>query len=144
VRAVDPNTIFLGRLLRNSVSLTLRASWAISTMLTLEAYAMPYMTAGTYTDFYQVVSPRAPAYQERLQLVDYHGEDRFTLGQLRSNLLLRWEYLPGSTVFLAWTREQTQQGNDVGVVRIDRELSNTFASRSYDSVLFKLSHLLPL
>lgn len=144
VRAVDPNTIILGRLLRNTVSVTLRASWAISTALTLEAYAMPYMTAGTYAGFYQVVSPRASAYEERLRLVDYQGEDRFTLGQLRSNLLLRWEYLPGSTLFLAWTREQTQQGNDVGVVRMDRELSSIFASRSYDSVLFKLSHLFPL
>jgi hypothetical protein len=144
VNAVDPNTIILGRLLRNTVSMTLQASWAVSTAFTLEAYAMPYITAGTYARFYQVDRPRASSYRNRLQQVDDAGDDRFTLGQLRSNLLLRWEYLPGSTLFLAWTREQTQQGNDLGVIRIDRELSNTLTSRSYDSVLFKLSHLFAL
>jgi hypothetical protein len=30
----------------------------------------------------------------------------FNYGQFRSNMVIRWEYIPGSTFFLVWTRER--------------------------------------
>lgn len=130
----------LGQLHRNTVSMALRASWAMTTRLTLEAYAMPYLTAGKYSRFYQVREPRAENYTDRLRLTDYDGADRFDLGQLRANLLLRWEYMPGSMAYLAWTREQTNQADQFGVVRLDRDLAAVLRNRSSDVILLKLMH----
>jgi hypothetical protein len=139
--ALDPlGTALLGQLHRNTVSLALRASWAIATRLTLEAYAMPYLTAGTYSRFYRVKEPRAATYSERLETASYDGAHRFNFGQLRTNVLLRWEYSPGSVAYLAWTREQTNQGEKLGVLRLDRDLSGVFHTRSIDAIQVKLMH----
>jgi len=100
---------------------------------------MPYLTAGTYERFYQVVEPRARQYRDRMVAVAYAGDSRFLMAQIRSNVVLRWEYLPGSTLFLVWTREQTDDRTDLGVVRIDRDLSHLARSQPVDVVMLKLT-----
>ena len=38
--------------------------------------------------------------------VDYSfAQPDFNIGQFRSNMVMRWEYIPGSTFFLVWTQE---------------------------------------
>lgn len=133
----------LGRLLRNTVSLTLRASWAIDHRLFLEAYAMPYLTAGTYDSFFGVASPRASKYRDRLRLTDFSGARRFALEQLRSNLVLRWEYALGSALYLVWTHEQTDRSGAYGTIRLDRGVSSMLSAQSIDVLMFKLSHYFP-
>jgi hypothetical protein len=98
------------------------------------------LSIGAYSQFHRVTDPRAPDYADRLQVVPYDGADRFTFGQLRANVLLRWESMPGSTAYLAWTREQTNQGDQLGVLRLDRDLANVFRNRSIDAVQMKLMH----
>ena len=41
------------------------------------------------------------------------GKPDFTFGSLRGNAVLRWEYLPGSTLFFVWTQDR-QTGNSNG------------------------------
>jgi hypothetical protein len=66
------------------------------------------------------------------------------LGQVRSNLLLRWEYLPGSIASLVWTHEQTQEASDLGVVRIDRGISPLLGSRAIDVIMLRVAQYAPL
>lgn len=132
------NGAILGNLLRNTVSLTLRASWALTNRLHLEAYAMPYLTAGTYQNFFRVTDPLASKLADRVILVDYTGDRRFSLGQLRSNLLLRWESLHGAVIYLVWTREQTQSNSELGMLRLDRDLGSVLSSQPVDIVMLKL------
>jgi hypothetical protein len=48
--------------------------------------------------------------------VDYSiGNPNFNFAQLRSNMVLRWEYIPGSTLFLVWTRSNSD--NDFSMKR---------------------------
>ena len=39
------------------------------------------------------------------------GNPDFSFIQFRSNLVVRWEYIPGSEIFLVWSQDQSQSGN---------------------------------
>ena len=77
------------------------------------------MASGTYNSFKRVIAPRADRFADRLETfgptravhidVDGNGTRDVTLNNpdftnlsFRSNLVLRWEYSLGSTLFLVW------------------------------------------
>jgi len=141
VNGDDPNRIILGHLLRTTGSLTLRADWALSPALTVETYAMPYISAGTYARFYRVVAPRAEEYSQRIVPTQYGGDDRFVVGQVRSNIVLRWDYAPGSSLYLVWAHEQTSDRNDIGRFSPFMDSYNLLRATSYDTFMVKMTIL---
>ena len=141
VNGDDPNAIILGRLVRTTGSLTLRANWALSPDLSLETYAMPYISAGTYTQFYRVVAPRADVYAERRVPTQYSGDDRFVAAQVRSNVVLRWDYTPGSSLYAVWAHEQTGNRSDIGRFSPFVDSYDLVKATSYDTFMIKLTYL---
>ncbi len=141
VNGDDPNRIVLGRLVRTTGSLTLRVNWAMTPDLSLESYAMPYVSAGTYSQFYDVVAPRSANYASRLAPTNYDGDDRFVVGQVRSNLVLRWDYLPGSALYLVWAHEQNTDRNSTGRFSPFVDSYELLRAMSYDTLMLKLSYL---
>lgn len=141
----DPlDHVILGRLLRTTASLTFRASLALTNRLHFDAYAMPYLTAGTYRQFFAVADPRAAHYRDRLAPTDYDGDRRFQVAQLRSNVQLRWENLHGAVIYLVWTREQTQSQSSVGTVRLDRDMGSLLTSAPVDVLMIKVLQVVSL
>lgn len=141
VNGDDPARIVLGRLVRTTGSLTLRANWALTPELSLETYAMPYISAGLYTQFNQVMAPRAEDYLARVAPTVYDGDDRFVASQVRSNMVLRWDYLPGSSLYLVWAHEQTLDRSNSGVFSPFVDSFDLLRAKSYDTVMLKLSYL---
>jgi len=141
VNGDDPNRIILGRLLRTTGSLTLRVNWTLTPDLSLETYAMPYVSAGTYSRFYTPIAPRAAQYSARLTPTDYDGGDRFVAGQVRSNFVVRWDYTPGSSLYLVWAHEQTTDRSDVGRFSPWVDSYDLLRAKSYDSILLKFTYL---
>ncbi len=131
-----------GRTHETGVSMTLRANWTFSPHLALQVYAQPYIASGRYTELKDVDSPGAARYADRfhaftgdeIQLTDgtYHvarggssfsfARPDFNFRQLRSSVVVRWEYRPGSTVFATWSHGQTSDGFDGGRFRLGRDL----------------------
>lgn len=140
VNGDDPNHIILGRLLRTTGSVTLRVNWTLAPTLSLETYAMPYVSAGTYTRFYTPIAPRAGSYSERLARTNYDGDDRFVAGQVRSNLVLRWDYIAGSSVYLVWAHEQTTDRADIGRFSPLVDSYDLLRAMTHDSILLKLTY----
>jgi len=141
VNGDNPNAIILGRLVRTTGSLTLRANWALSPDLSLESYAMPYVSAGTYTQFYQVVAPRADEYTARRVPTRYAGDDRFVVGQVRSNVVLRWDYVPGASIYAVWSHEQTSDRNDLGRFSPFTDAYDLLRATSSDTIMLKLTYM---
>jgi hypothetical protein len=141
VNGDDPKGIVLGRLVRTTGSLTLRANWAMSPELSLETYAMPYISAGLYTEFSRVDAPRAPEYSARMASTAYAGDDRFVASQIRSNVVMRWDYLPGSSLYLVWAHEQTLDQSKSGVFSPFIDSFELLRAKSYDTLMLKLSYL---
>ncbi|MCH8812692.1 MAG: hypothetical protein IID07_12745, partial [Gemmatimonadetes bacterium] len=66
--------------------------------LTLEFYAQPFVSTGTYSDIREVsATPEAESYDDRFQpyTPPAGSQTAFKFSQLRTNTVLRWEYRPG-------------------------------------------------
>ncbi len=126
----------LGRLNRKIYELTLRVNYAITPDLTLQYYGSPYITTGHYSAFKTLAYPDSKnpgavfhtfnamelQYNPSTGIYDLydgiHAEPEltfpdpdFNFRQFRSNLVARWEYKPGSVLYLVWTHNRTSSEN---------------------------------
>jgi hypothetical protein len=162
-RATDQTHFVFGRIHQTDVSMTVRANWTFSPHLTLQVYAQPYVSSGRYTELKDVDHPGAAQYADRfhlfagneIQLTDaYHvardgssfSFDRpdFNFRQLRSTVVVRWEYLPGSTVFAIWSHGQTSDAFSNGRFQLGRDLSELGTSPSENIVMVKANYWIGL
>ena len=66
-------------------------------------------------------------------------DPNFSLASLRGNAILRWEYLPGSTLFLVWTQNRSDTILD-GTFRFGEGMSRMFNGAADNIFLVKLSY----
>ena len=151
----------LSRIDRTTVSLTVRVNYNLTPNLSLQLYSQPYVSAGDYCQFKEVVQPRAKNYVDRWHIFEgpeislqngyYHlllpwteGEEitfsnpDFNFRQFRLNLVIRWEYLPGSILFLVWSNSINDYA-DVGSLSLGNDLKSLFTSSSNNIFLLKIS-----
>lgn len=147
---------------RSTISAQIRLNYSFTPDLSLELYAEPFAASGRYFDFGQLPAPR------RLDLVvfgrdagsiarqpggDYRvqeGGDSFTIGNpdfnvrsFRSNLVLRWQWRPGSTFFFVWQQNRARS-TDVGRLVGPGSLWDTLGAGGDQTVAVKLSYWLPI
>jgi hypothetical protein len=135
--------------------------------LTLELFAQPFIASGDYRDFKEFAAPRQLrklAYGRDLGTVTTQTVDQttqytidpdgagpaesfqisdpsFTLRSLRGNAVLRWEYLPGATMYLVWTRLGSSR-LDTGVLDLSRDAAALFDAPTENIFLLKLNYRL--
>lgn len=91
---------------QRTVSMSMRFNYTATPDLTFEFYGQPFVSTGEYSDFRETSdTPDAAAYGARFaSYTPPPGSDvAFRFKQLRTNAVMRWEYRPGSTMFLVWT-----------------------------------------
>ncbi len=95
-----PHAIF-GNLSSNQAGLTARASYVFTPDLTLDLYTQLFDAAGHYSDFAELktASTFAP--------YPYNGNPDFHLAALNVNLVGRWEFKPGDTLYVVFSHGQT-------------------------------------
>jgi len=59
---------------------------------------------------------------------------------INTTLILRWEYLPGSTLYLVWTRAMDDFDDSINNLDINRDLDRLFSSESQNVFLIKASY----
>ena len=98
---------------QTTVGLTLRLNYTFTPDVTLQVYAQPFVSKGTYSNVRELsATPRAASYDARYQpygdtsVTNHPGG--FNYKQFNSNVVFRWEYQPGSTLFVVWS--QGRQG----------------------------------
>jgi len=92
-----------GDLRQEILHLTLRTSLLFSRNQSLEVYARPYMTVGDYRRARELARP--DSYDLRpyqLGVFDVDCFD-FAYSAVHVNAVYRWQYRPGSTIYLVWT-----------------------------------------
>lgn len=81
-----------------SIDLTLRSTVTFTPKLSVQVYSQMFLARGRYAQF-QILKNR----DELVPFDTFSKRNEFSFTTLQSNLVLRWEYRPGSTVFLVWT-----------------------------------------
>jgi hypothetical protein len=137
----DTTHFTFARLRQTTVGVTARADFAATPTLSFQLYAQPFLSSGSFTDWRELGDPRAAAYDARFR--PYGGgltPDGFNYKQFNSNVVARWEYRPGSTLFLVWQQGRTQDGVDPGRFRLGRDYRNLFRVHPENTFLIKASY----
>jgi hypothetical protein len=87
---------------QKTVGVDLRVNWTFTPNLSLETYVQPYISSGQYSQYKSLAAPDTYSFDPYA----YGGNPSFDYRSLRGNAVIRWEYLPGSTLFLVWTQQR--------------------------------------
>ena len=150
----------MGRMDQQTVSTTLRLDWNISPELALSYYGSPFASTGRFSDFKLVTRPRAGRYEDRFQrlgaaaVLDASANQYrvgtgdgayafanpdFSWREFNSNLVLRWEFRAGSTLYLVWSQNRAT-ADLLGDFSPDREYRRLFAAHPDNTFLLKVSY----
>jgi len=116
----------------HELDLTLRVNATLSPALSVQLYAQPFTFAGAYSSFKELAQPRTYqfrtygqaagttiAYDSASATYTVHPDGAqptdsffitnpdFRVRSLNINAVLRWEYRPGSTLFVVWTQRRS-------------------------------------
>lgn len=134
------------RLDQRTASLSTRINFTASPTLTLQVYAAPFVSRGTYSDVRELADPRAGEYDSRFMP---YGDEAvranpggFNVRQFRSNTVLRWEYRPGSAVFLVWAQGRQGFEPEAGDRSFWGDFRELFRARPDNTLLVKVSYWL--
>ncbi len=124
-----------GRLHQTELSAGIRLNWTYSPTLSLQLYAQPLISAGKYDDFKQLARPRSNDYTAAA--APYNPD--FNFKSLRGNAVLRWEYLPGSTLFFVWTQSRSDF-EDVGDFQFGSSMRRMFRAPAENIFMVKATY----
>jgi hypothetical protein len=159
----DSRYVF-GRIEQKTVALTVRLNYSLTPDLSVQFYGQPFVSSGKYLRFKAITDPKARVWANRYHVfaageiaydpatevwsVDENadgtaeygfGTPDFNFLQFRSNLVVRWEYRPGSALFLVWSQGRT--GNDsLGDFSFGRDFGNLFEAPPHNVFLVKFSY----
>ena len=139
----DTTHYTVGHLSQETLNLTTRLNFTASPTLSVQFYGSPFVSVGEYSDWREVVAPRHALYADRYRpftLGGDVGDNDFNFKQFRSNLVMRWEYRPGSTLFLVWGQGREQGDLDRGNFRGWRDYQNLFSAHPSNTFLIKASY----
>jgi hypothetical protein len=133
-----------GRLNAKSIGTTIRATYTFAPRLTLQAFGQLFLASGHYNEFTLFQSPTPGAVVHLDALRSYAGRlatnPDFEEGVLNMNIVLRWEYMLGSTLFLVYTRSQVPAVLLMPGEAATLNLSSVSRAPAADVVLAKLTY----
>jgi hypothetical protein len=130
-----------GRIDQTTVSINTRFNYTMTPTLSLQVYAEPFVSAGDYSNFKELVDGRAAEYGDRYRSFDYAGNPDFNIRSFRTTNVLRWEYKPGSALFVVW-QQGKQDNQSYGDFKFTRDFSGVFNAPSNNTFLVKFSYWL--
>ena len=152
----------LGRMMQKTFALVFRLNYSITPNISIQYYGQPFVAAADYTHFKRITESRAEKYEDRFQefkseelqlendlyrvdenndgIVDYSfDKPDFNFRQFRSNLVMRWEYRPGSTVYFVWSQGRTGS-ESMGDFAYKRDVAGLFDVYPQNVFLVKFYH----
>jgi hypothetical protein len=142
---IDTTHYTVAHLEQKTTSLTARMDFTATPNLTLQLYAQPFISSGAYSNWRELNQPRAVSYDARFKPYTAGGDPGgFNYKQFRSNTVVRWEYRPGSTLFVVWQQGRTQDDIDPGTFDFSRDYRNLFSAHPDNTLLVKASYWLSL
>ncbi len=157
------NRYIFGTIDQRTIATRFRLNYAFTPSLTLELYAEPFAAKGYYYNFGELEAARSrflrmyglegttltldeenTVYQVSDAGSNFSFErPDFNVLSFRSNLVLRWEWLPGSSFFLVWQQDRGSDemlGKNIGA----GSLLNAFGSEGNNFFALKLNYWLPV
>ena len=130
----EETRFILGNIEQQTLSTPLRVDYILTPTLSLQYWGQPFISRGVFDNFKYVTDPTANQFDNRFLIYganqinlesgrytidedldgnfDYSfGQPDFAFVQWRSNLVLRWEYTPGSELYIVWSQDASNFGD---------------------------------
>ncbi|MGM0621824.1 MAG: DUF5916 domain-containing protein, partial [Bacteroidota bacterium] len=162
----DGKRYILGHIERNTLNMSVRLNYNITPDLTIQYWGQPFIATGKYSDFKYATNTKADDVNDRFQYysenqISYNESDElysideagnnqadyefdqpdFNVKEFLSNLVVRWEYRPGSTLFLVWSQNRDNFENS-GNFRFQNDVNQLFGQKAHNIFLVKFSYRL--
>jgi len=147
---------------RETVSAELRIDYTFTPKLSFQAYFQPYMTVGSYSRFKEFKEPKSYDFVEygkdnNTEIINdgdngyelypngqngdsfYIDNPDFNYKALVGSAVLRWEFRPGSTLYLVWTRNGSDNQNP-GNFSFNRDLKDMFKADADNVFALKVTY----
>ena len=158
----DARYIF-GKIDQKVLSMSLRINYNITPDLTIQYWGQPFIASGEYTEFKMITNPKASEFSDRYHvytneqinlvedsyeidedtdmIMDYSFDNPdFTLEEWLSNLVVRWEFMPGSTTYLVWSQTRNHY-NQNGTFEVWDNLNSMYTEKkATNTFLVKFSY----
>jgi len=156
------NRYIFGTINQNTLMFSIRLNLSITPTLTLQYWGQPFISVGEYSEFKKITDPHAEQYTDRFHIFSsdeitydettlmYNITDEdglsysfynpdFNFKEFKSNLVARWEFIPGSTLYIVWS--QGRSGYDPnGTFDITQDMNDMFEVHPHDVFLIKISY----
>lgn len=146
------------------LSADFRINLNITPDLTIQYWGQPFVFSGNYSVLKRVTDPMADQLENRYHVfsddeifynadelmykvdenqdgsIDYSFDDpNFNFYEFRSNLVLRWEYIPGSTFYFVWSQGRTGD-NSYGELDFTEDMNSLYSISPHNVFLIKFSY----
>ena len=126
---------------QKTLSVTGRMDYTMSPNLTFQLYVQPFVTKGDYSNLRELDRPRASDYEARYKpYTAISNPGGFNVKQFRSNAVLRWEYRPGSAVYVVWQQGRESFEPELGARSFRGDLNELFRAHPDNTFLIKMSY----
>jgi hypothetical protein len=151
----------MARIKQQTYSLTLRFNYNVTPDISIQYYGSPFISSGSYSDFkraanthssdmnnrYHTFTGAEIAYDKsagRYNVLDdinsySFNQPDFSFREFRSNLVARWEYRPGSTIYLVWETNRRSRDNAY-FSSLNHNLNDLFSIGPTNVIMVKLSY----
>lgn len=126
----ESDQYLVGTIDLNTISSTLRFEYFISPEISIQYYGNPYTSMGTFDNFREVADASNKSLDQRYKTLTPEANNKYELlregaatytitspnvkrQEFNSNLVGRWEFRPGSTLYLVWTNTRYQDSSQL-------------------------------
>ncbi|MEX2363375.1 MAG: DUF5916 domain-containing protein, partial [Balneolaceae bacterium] len=146
---------------QRTLSANIRLNWTFSPKMSLQTYVRPFISTGEYSKFKEFSTPYTFEFDEygvdkgtitknnEVFTVDPDGagsspeftfeDPDFNFRSIQGNAVFRWEYNPGSTLYLVW-QQQRNDSIGMGNFNFSRDIEGLFSAKPTNVFLVKLSY----
>ncbi len=157
-----------GSLDQQIAGMSIRINYNITPNLSIQYWGQPFVAAGSYEKLKYITNPHAEDYTNRFavfadnqitfdsdnneyvidenldNLEDYRiYKPDFNFKEFLSNMVLKWEYAPGSTLYLVWSQSRSEYIEN-GMFDLQSDLGNLFDVEARNVFLVKFSYRIGL
>lgn len=158
------NRYVFAELEQTTFATAIRLEWTFTPDISLQVYAQPFVSAGSFDRFKQLDRPESMDYsvygkdigsvhfdeESARYEIDPDGNGNSTFGfgnpdfnfrSLRGNAVVRWEFRPGSTIFFVWQQNRTSR-EQIGNMNVSHDYGELFRTPADHTFLVKFSYWL--
>jgi hypothetical protein len=122
---------------QTTVSLETRFDFTFTPKLSFQLYAQPFISSGDYEEVAELMEPGGFEFGPWMGQVPNLD---FNYRSLRGTAVLRWEWRPGSTLYLAWQQNRWNYAAGVGDFDFGRDQEAMFGARPDNVFVIKANY----